>query len=351
MGRLSIMWVRRKAVIAGAAAVVAVALAVSLILVFTGGRPKPTAHAVAAPAPSATPKPTPAVCPARVSPFTGEPVKSMGPVLAAKIDNIIYARPQTGLTEADIIYVLPVEGGLSRFLAIFSSHFPPVIGPVRSARFDDLALLRQFGTPAFAWSGAQPKLQRKVERARIVDLFDGLVGGYFRSASRAAPDNLYASTRVLLREAGGRESRAHCIGFQFGPAPRGGRTATSVSVSYPAASFKFVWSHRLQHWLVWMDGARAASTEGPQLSAATVVIQHTVVRTSRYLEEDRRPPYAETIGHGWALVLRNGRAFRVQWSRPKANRGTTFTYRGKPFTFAKGQVWVVLVGNRRAEAN
>ena len=64
-----------------------------------------------------------------LSPFTGEPVPSLNRVLAVKIDNIVYARPQTGLTHADIVYVLPVEGGLSRFLAVFSSHYPPVIGP------------------------------------------------------------------------------------------------------------------------------------------------------------------------------------------------------------------------------
>ena len=71
------------------------------------------------------------------SPFTGEPVSSLGPVIAVKIDNIVYARPQTGLGAADIVYVIPVEGGLSRFMAIYSSHLPPVIGPVRSARQDD----------------------------------------------------------------------------------------------------------------------------------------------------------------------------------------------------------------------
>jgi hypothetical protein len=49
------------------------------------------------------------------SPFTGEPVPSLSRVLAVKIDNIVYARPQAGLTHADIVYVLPVEGGLSRF--------------------------------------------------------------------------------------------------------------------------------------------------------------------------------------------------------------------------------------------
>ena len=49
---------------------------------------------------------------------------SLGPVLAVKIDNLAPARPQTGLTGADIVYVIPVEGGLSRMLAVFSSHVP-----------------------------------------------------------------------------------------------------------------------------------------------------------------------------------------------------------------------------------
>jgi Protein of unknown function (DUF3048) N-terminal domain/Protein of unknown function (DUF3048) C-terminal domain len=347
-------WGPTKTVAAGVAAVAAAALAVSLAIVFGGSVTKPPAHKVvsaAAAKPKAKPKPKLATCPKGVSPFTGEPIKSPGPVLAVKIDNIVYARPQTGLTKADIVYVLPVEGGLSRFLAIFSSKFPPVIGPVRSARFDDLELLRQFGRPAFAFSGAQPELLPVVEHAHIVNLYDGVVGGYFRSSARIAPYNLFANTRVLLREAKGRESKARCIGFLFGPQPEGGLRASSVSVSYPAASFRFTWSPQRQRWLVWIDGSRAASTEGPQLSAATVVIQHTIVRTSAYLEEDRRPPYAETVGRGWALVLRNGREYRVLWSRPNKDSGTTFTYHGKPFKFAKGQVWVVLVGNPRAEAN
>jgi hypothetical protein len=355
MGRFTMMWARRKTVLGVAAGVVAVALAVSLILVFTGGA-KPAAHIAAAPpssspSPTAKPKPKPALCPPHRSPFTGEPIKSDGPVLAAKIDNIVFARPQTGLTKADIVYVLPVEGGLTRFLAVFSSHIPPVIGPVRSARFDDLELLRQFGRPAFAWSGAQNHLVRVVERARIVDLYAGLVNGYFRGTTRPAPDNLYGSTRVLLHDAHGRESKARCIGFRFGSAPKGGHRVRWWSVSYPAAQFKFVWSAQHRKWLVWMDGARAASTEGPQLGAPTIVIQHTVVRTSHFLEEGLRPPYAVTKGHGWALVLRDGRAYRVHWARKTYNGGTTYTYQGKPFNFAKGQVWVVLTGNKRAEAN
>jgi hypothetical protein len=276
------------------------------------------------------------------SPFTGEPVPSLGPVLAVKIDNLAPARPQTGLTGADIVYLIPVEGGLSRVLAVFSSHVPAVIGPVRSAREDDLELLRQFGRPGFGFSGAQPQLLPVVERARIVDLYNGRVRGYFRDPRRAAPHNLYARSSQLLAQAPG-ASKARDIGFRFGPAPSGGRPVTSFPVSYPAASFMFRWSATGGRWLVWMDGRPAGAAEGGQLSAPTVVIQYTKVRTSRFLEAGARPPYAESAGTGTGLVLRGGQAYAVRWSRPHADGGTTFTTAsGQPMTFARGPVWVVL---------
>ena len=92
-----------------------------------------------------------------------------------------------------------------------------------------------------------------------------------------------------------------------------------------------------------MDGAPAVNPRGVQLSAATVVIQHTTVRTSRFLEYGKPPPYAESVGSGTALVLRDGKTWTTHWSRPNANGGTTFTTAsGQRMTFAPGQVWVVL---------
>jgi hypothetical protein len=277
------------------------------------------------------------------SPFTGEPVSSLSRVLAVKIDNISNARPQTGLTRADIVYVLPVEGGLSRFLAVFSSDYPHVIGPVRSAREDDLELLRQFGRPAFAYSGATATLLPYIHRtARIVDLYAGIASGYFRDNHRIAPYNLYAHNQQLLAQAH-RASLARDIGLRFGPPPPGGTATGSASVSCPAASFRFTWSAAKGRWLVSMDGASAVTTGGGRLSPATVVIQHTTVRTSRFLEYGKPPPYAESTESGTALVLRDGKAWTTRWSRPNANGGTTFTTAsGKRMTFAPGQVWIVL---------
>jgi hypothetical protein len=92
-----------------------------------------------------------------------------------------------------------------------------------------------------------------------------------------------------------------------------------------------------------MDGAPAATTDGGRLAPATVVIQHTTVRRSRFLEYGKPPPFAESTGSGTALVLRDGKAWLAHWSRPTANGGTTFTTTsGEPMTFAPGQVWIVL---------
>jgi len=328
-------WTRHKAVVIAVAAVVMLAGLVTGLLLALRGDGKTTMA-------SATPSPTPTV--QLRSPFTGEPVRSLNRVLAVKIDNIVNARPQTGLTHADIVYVLPVEGGLSRFLAIFSSGYPRVIGPVRSAREDDLEVLRQFGRPAFAYSGATATLLPYIHRtARIVDLYSGITHGYYRDNSRVAPYNLYAHTRQLLRQAP-HASKARDIGFRFGTPPPGGKATGSESASYPAASFTFTWSAAKHRWLVSIDGTRAVTTDGGRLSPATVVIQHTTVRTSRFLEYGKPPPYAESVGSGTALVLRDGKAWTTHWSRPSANGGTTFTTAsGQRMTFAQGQVWVLLV--------
>jgi Protein of unknown function (DUF3048) N-terminal domain/Protein of unknown function (DUF3048) C-terminal domain len=327
-----------------AAGAAVLALTIALIVALSSGdalaRPQLTSASLPRPLPLRVPPRH--VATALFSPFTGERVRSLKPVLAVKIDNIVDARPQTGLQSADLMYVIPVEGGLTRFMAVFSSHLPKAVGPVRSAREDDLNILRQFGRPGFAWSGAAPHLVSFIERARIADLYANQVGGYYRVSNRFAPHNLYANPRILVKEAR-HASKARDIGFRFGPLPAGGKAVRSYSVSYPAASYTFRWSAKVGRWLLWMDGAPATATEGGQLGGPTVIIQYTIVRTSRFIEYGGRPPYAQSLGSGDAIVLRNGRAFHVRWSRPNRDAGTTFTLSsGKRMPFARGQTWIVL---------
>src|SRR6266480_2126960 len=325
------VWTRQRITLMVAAAIVLTNLVVGALLVRgSGGAVRQTA---AKPAPSHQLR----------SPFTGKPVSSLNRVLAVKIDDTALGRPWTGLAWADIVYVLPVEGGQSQLLAVFSSRYPHVVGPVRSAREEDLSLLRQFGRPAFAYSRATPALLPHIRRtARIVDLYAGTTRGYYRDPSKLPPYNMYAHTRRLVAQAPG-ASKARGIGFRFGPPPPGGRVTLSASVSYRVASLRFTWSAARGRWVVSMGGRPAITASGVRLSPATVVIQHTTVRTSRFLERGGRPPYAESTGSGRAVILRTGRAWTARWSRPSAGGGTTFSIAsGRPATFAPGQVWIVL---------
>ncbi len=280
------------------------------------------------------------------SPFTGESVAdASAPVLAVKIDNVAAARPQTGLERADIVYVEQVESGLTRLLAVYSSDLPPTVGPVRSARESDIELLRQFGEPALAYSGAQSKLVPVLEASPLHLMPPGEApGAYSRSADRSAPHNMYLDPRAALREAPDGVSGASDIGFRFGAAPQGGRADTEEAVRFPAVRYAFTWSAEHDRWLVSIDGQEATTTDGGRLGAPTVVVQRVEIRDSRFSDRGGSvSPYSETVGSGEATVLRGGRAYEARWSRPSAESGTGFTTPdGDPMTFAEGQVWVVL---------
>jgi len=88
-----------------------------------------------------------------------------------------------------------------------------------------------------------------------------------------------------------------------------------------------------------MDGKQATTADGMNLGARTIVVQYVKVGTSGFLERGSGPPFARTVGNGSAVVLRDGRAYDLAWSRPTADGGTTFILpHGRRMPFALGQV-------------
>lgn len=286
----------------------------------------------------------PATAPASESPFTGLPGGTGQPVIVVKIDNAPPARPPTGLDEADLVYVEPVEGGVTRLLAVYSARLPETVGPVRSARESDLTLLEQFGRPALIYSGEAPELLPALRRASLVPLSPAEVPeAFFRVDDRPIPFNLFARTEPLL-PAAGRASVPQSIGFRFGSAPPGGAPVPQQTVRYESAVFTAEWSSGESRWVVSMDGTALRTADGEQLGAATVVVQYVPVRPSSILDTSGAvSPFVETVGAGTALVLRDGLGYDARWSRPSPSAGTTFTTPdGSPLPFARGPVWVVL---------
>ena len=111
------------------------------------------------------------------------------PALSIKVENTPSARPQAGLNAADVVTEELVEGGITRFFATFQSHNSPLVGPVRSARPVDAALLRQLGGGLFGYAGAaQGEIAPVKAYSNAVPLSpEQAPGAYSRSASRAAP--------------------------------------------------------------------------------------------------------------------------------------------------------------------
>jgi hypothetical protein len=272
-----------------------------------------------------------------------------GPVLAVKVDNTSAARPRIGLTKADLVYVEPVEGGLTRLLVIFSTRMPDEVGPVRSARQSDGHILDGWNGVAFADSGASRVTNSDLKRADFARVsYDQSGKGYRRDGRRSAPYNVIGDPDVLVERAGGSAGPPD-VGFVFGKAPAGGAAAKSVSVRYTRSRIRFDWSEAEKQWLLTTDDRPDVAPNGDRHGAATVVVQEVKVGPSGQRDVNGTPsPLVTVTGTGKATVLRDGLAFAATWSRPASGAPTTFTTgtQAAPMTFAPGPVWVVLVSSR-----
>lgn len=267
-------------------------------------------------------------------------------MLIVKLDNTTYAQPHAGLTKADVVYVEEVEYGITRLAAVFSTSVPKRIGPVRSARITDIDLVAQYGKPAFAYSGAQHKLWPVLAKASTYDVSPNHgASAYSRDNSRRAPYNLYADGRTLLVIAP-KATVAHEMGFAFDPTPpAGGLVANKASMKWGYGAAAFVYDEETGLYRVWLNGqkARAEESDAGQ-NAATVVIQYVKQEPSKYFDKGGgNTPLAHTIGSGTAVVMRDGLAWDVTWSRPDLASGTTYTLPdGSVMPFKPGQTWIVL---------
>ncbi|MGE6259878.1 DUF3048 domain-containing protein [Heyndrickxia sporothermodurans] len=122
--------------------------------------------------------------------------------VSVMINNHPKARPQSGLTEADIVYEVLAEGDITRFLAIFQSKKPQRIGPVRSARDYFIKLAKGYDSLYIA-HGYSPEA-RKMLKNEYIDNINGMQydGTLFkRSSDRKAPHNSYISFENILKGA------------------------------------------------------------------------------------------------------------------------------------------------------
>ncbi len=136
-------------------------------------------------------------------PLTGKPLKLAAAdkrALLVKIDNVPLARPHYGLTQADMVFEILVEGFATRLAVVFHSQDPQTIGNIRSARLADRSL-----TPmvrgALVYSGTSayemPLIQGDAANGKYVDLSADYTSGYYRVTFRPGPYNMFTSAAAM----------------------------------------------------------------------------------------------------------------------------------------------------------
>jgi len=276
-----------------------------------------------------------------------------GPILVVKIDDTSLARPQIGLEDADVVYIEQVEGGLTRLAAIFSSVIPQNIGPVRSARISDIDILSQYGKVIFAYSGAQRAMLTIIANSNLWDYGAQRSSPtiYTRDETRPSPYDMVLRADLLLEKAKADEREiaiSKSVGWSFGEAAVGGVAIDSVAVQWPASKYEATWSRAEKRWLLSNGGVANFAASGKQLGPTTFVIQSVEISDSIYRSADGSyTPLSETVGTGTGYILRDGRSFKANWSRPAAESGTTWTLAdGSEIKFAPGSIWVALTDRK-----
>lgn len=261
--------------------------------------------------------------------------------LVVKIDNVPRARPQAGINDADIVYVELVEGGATRYAAVFHSEDVGTVGPVRSMRTTDINLLRPLNRPLFANSGANQGTTRAVNASPLVNIghATGAGGAYWRNNSRPAPHNLFSSTTSLRRQgSGGTPPEMFNIRRPGTEMPNKSEASTGVSVNYQSTTVSYTWNG--SGWARSQDGRATVDTAGVRTAPETVIVRFTPYGVS---PADRNSPEANVLGRGRAWIFTEGRLIRGSWQKPSADAVTNyFDQNGDPLEILPGRVWVEL---------
>jgi len=274
-------------------------------------------------------------------------------VMAVKMDNHPDARPQSGVQQADAVYELLVEGGLSRFILLFHESDTDYLGPIRSGRPTDPGLIKPLGAP-LVLSGAQSWVFGWFGD-RDVNAIGEIGKGTFRISSRRAPHNLYGDTSELREVADGR-------GYSDDPPPdpmftfgewSGGEEAARVELSFSDRN-NVMWEWDGARWVrsindvahEWVDENGVTG----DISADTIV----VLFAERYTAcpppgvKGSCVPALDTIDANPAWVLARGEIIEGTWRRDSIEEFFTLTDEdGQVITLPPGIPWVTVFPDNR----
>ncbi len=265
--------------------------------------------------------------------------------LVVTIDNQAKARPQSGISQADIMYEIPAEGGISRFLAIFYHTAPEVIGPVRSARPYLVDIAKEW-KGLYVHAGGSPDALDYLARGDWPYVNEFAYGkDFWRDKSRKAPHNLYTSSENLRRILAdkGWDVPQQLPGFTFLTEDEvlAGEAADVIKIKYPAARDTYTYDPVQKVYLREInEEPHVDAANQQQLAPANVLVQKV---TSKVLDSEGRLAI-DMVGQGEAMLFTQGQVFTGVWSRRSLDQATVFQDQaGGYWRLTPGQTWIQVI--------
>jgi hypothetical protein len=327
---------------------VAVLVAGVIVAVVATQGSKPTA--TKAPATKATVAAAPvATCPLTGASPPGGTVPAR-PALAIKIGNYPDDRPSAGLNQADIVFEEPVEGAITRIMAVFQCQSTPLVGDLRSARQPDAGILSQFSNPLFVHAGGITPVLNLLAGSPLIDknLYSGGNGSaIIQQPGRVAPYSTFVNPATLWAFDPSDVSPPAPI-FHYAALPAGSVAGSGASVHIPFSSTSDVtwtWNASSGKYLRSYAGTPDRLLDGSQTAATNVVVMTVPTATGPWVENSEGGHEVDVTqtGTGPVVVMRNGVAITGTWTRASLTQPATLTAtNGTPITLQPGNSWVEL---------
>lgn len=250
--------------------------------------------------------------------------------LAVMIDNVGDAIPQTSLNEAMIVYEAIVEGGLTRFMAVYKDPKVENIGPVRSARpyFLDYAMEND---SIYVHFGGSPLALSQVQTLKM-DSINGLNDPgnvYWRTKEKAAPHNAIAKVEEIWNYANSQKmrtttSKRNVLNYVLDEVTlEEGREANTVNIPYQTSKVKFVYDAEKKIYERYVGNKLQKDwITGEALTTKNIII--TFARNYSTNEEGRTDyrQALENIGNLDGYYITNGKAIKITCEK-KTRAGAT----------------------------
>lgn len=282
--------------------------------------------------------------------------------LAVMMNNHVDARPQDGLNQADLVYEIVAEGGITRYLTFFLTNNPTKIGPVRSTREYYLVFVKELGDAMLMHIGYSPQALTDIETWPVRSLSRGGASFWRDNPRNVAIEHTAYVNAVELRKVGdslGWQGKKDFTTWQFKDIATIDTTQQCLIAECKplqidfwykgdySASFKY---NRLTNTYLRFTGFDKNDQPIPtmdEVDNTQVEVKNVIVQFAPEVpllnDEKNRLSY-EVIGSGKALVFIDGKVIEATWSKADRDSRTMFyDTNGKEIEYNRGKFWISIV--------